>query len=316
MKKKILISALVGLALAFSGYWWLKREKSAEQVVAIVTTLSHPALEEVRQGFIAQLGSDIKFLDFNAEGSMQAANIIARQIAQNSQIIGILTIGTLAAQAVGKVEKKRPIVIAAVSDPKAIFPDLQTHKNMCGLTDSIDASYQIDMIISMLPDIKSISLLYSPHEANSAFVVKNLAEQAHLKNLKAELVGVYEPQQITSAALAACKKSDVVLIPLDNQLVAAMPSVIKATKNEPCPVITSNESPIHQGASISFGVDYKKSGQRAWEIMHDIIGEKKTPEEIGFINPEKLDIYINKRVVKEKNIKLNLVPGAHEISGE
>ncbi len=103
----MLISILAGLVLAAGTYyWWLSKEKPAKQIVAIVTTLSHPALEEVRKGFIADKTSDIEFLDFNAEGSMQSANLIARQIAQNSHIVGILAIGTLAAQSIGKVEKK------------------------------------------------------------------------------------------------------------------------------------------------------------------------------------------------------------------
>lgn len=304
------------MLIAGTYYWWASKNKPAQQVVAIVTTLSHPALLEVRKGFIAHKSSDIEIIDFNAEGSMQSANIIARQIAQNSQIVGVLAIGTLAAQSVAKVEKKRPIIIAAVSDPLAIFPDPKAYQNICGLTDSINAAYQIDAIISMLPDIKRISFLYSPHETNSASVIKNLTIQAALKNLQTELVGVYEPQQIASAAQSACQKSDVILVPLDNQLVAAIPSVIKATKNDPCPVITSNESPIHQGASIAFGVDYEKSGREAGLMMQEILAGTKMPQEIGFINPEKLEIYINNRVIHEKNIKLNKLPGTQEISGE
>ena len=187
----------------------------------------------MREGFIAHEASDIKFLDFNAEGSMQSANLVAQQIAQNPDIIGILAIGTLAAQSIGKVEKKRPIIIAAVSDPEAIFPD-PDQKNICGLSDNINASYQINTILSLLPDTKNIAFLYSPHEANSASAIKNLVREAALKNITTELVGVYEPQQIASAAHTACKKSNVVFIPLDNQLVAAMPAVIKATKDKNC----------------------------------------------------------------------------------
>ena len=50
--------------------------------------------------------------------------------------------------------------------------------------------------------------------------------------------------------------------------------------------------------------------------MDDIITKQKKPKDLGFINPEKVEIYINKRVIQEKNIKLNPVPGAHEVSGE
>lgn len=313
MKDKLLLILCSGLIIGIGSYLWLKSAKSQKSVIAIVTTLSHPALEQVRAGFIDN-PSDLAIIDFNAEGSMQSANIIAHQIAQDPKIIGILAIGTLAAQSILKVEKKRPIVIAAVSDPGAIIPEDQ--KNICGLTDSIDAGYQIDTIISMLPELKSISILYSPHEANSASMVKNLNTEAAKRNLRTELIGVYEPQQIANASLQACQKSDAVLIPLDNQLVASMPSVIKATKNKACPVISSNESPIHQGASIAFGVDYKKSGQKARLIMDTILSGKKTPQEIGFIIPDKLDIYINKKIIEEKNMKLNPMPNSHVLSGE
>ncbi len=58
---------------------------SPKKIIAIVTTLSHPALDMARAGFVqevkAQLGPEYEIKDFNAEGSMQSANLIARQIA-------------------------------------------------------------------------------------------------------------------------------------------------------------------------------------------------------------------------------------------
>ena len=306
--KKILLLTIVTGFLAFGLRWSLKEDKAAQPLVALVTTLSHPACEQIREGFLAHnQPSTLKFLDFNAEGSLQSAHLIAQQIAQNPHIIAILTIGTLAAQSIAQVEKKRPIIMAALSDPHALFPDLSDYKNICGLSDDIDAGFQLEVIASMLPTVKSISLLYSPHEINSSLAIKKLVHEAELKKLSVNLVGVYEPQQIAHAALRACKKSDAIVIPLDNQLVAAMPSVIKATKNQACPLITSNESPIHQGASIAFGVDYKNIGYKAREIMHDIIANNKTPQEIGFSKAEKPEIYVNNQALKEKNIKINLI---------
>lgn len=312
--KKIAVISVASLSILALYYAWM-REDDTRKSVAIVTTLSHPALDQVRKNFVLSLDHNVKIIEFNAEGNMQSANLIARTIAQNKNVVAVFTIGTLASLSVAKIEKNRPIVIAAMSDPEKILPH-DLYKNICGLSDTIDAAQQIDTILKMLPQTKTISLLYSPHEQNSSISVENLAHYAHKKNLVVSLVSVHETQQIANASLTACQKSDVVLIPLDNQLVAAMPAVIKATRDKPCIIITSNESPIHQGATIAFGVDYQKMGHDAAVLMMQILKHRKTPEEIGYRNPTNHDLYINEHVIQEKSIDLIRPASAHAIDGK
>lgn len=305
-------TTLIGLFIIFLGiitgiiYFSLKPTQP-KNIIAVVTTLSHPALDMARAGFVqeikAKFGSEYIIKDYNAEASMQSANLIARQIAQDTHVVGIFALGSLAAQTLSKAEKTRPIVIAAVSDPEAILSAQNT--NICGLTDSIDADYQINTILDLLPDTKIVSLLYSPHETNSASSVLKLEKSLIKHNLKAELVGVYEPQQIASASLRACQKGDVVLIPLDNQLAASMPSVIKATNQANCVVILSDKVLLHHGAAISFGVDYQKSGEEAAKLMIDILTNKQSPAQIKFVNPKEIGVFVNQKIISEKNIKLN-----------
>ena len=314
MSKKIIISLSLGAFSALVAYLWLKPEINKKPALAILTTLSHPALTAVSDAFKKQF-ENIDFLEYNAEGSAQSANLIAKQIAQNSRVLGVLAIGTLAAQSITKAEKRLPIVIAAVSDTEIITQD-KNNTNICGLTDSINASYQIEKIKNMFPELKKLAILYTPHEANSASMVKMLESQAREQNLDLEIIGVYETQQIASASLRACEKNDALLITLDNQLVASMPAVIKITKNKPCAVITSNESPIHQGASVAFGIDYYKSGEEAAKIMKEILVDKKNPQDMKFIHPQKLEIYVNNLVIKQKNIKFNLSDNMKIINGE
>lgn len=308
MKETTLISLFIIFLGIITGiiYFSLKPTQP-KNIIAVVTTLSHPALDMARAGFVqeikAKFGSEYIIKDYNAEASMQSANLIARQIAQDAHVVGIFALGSLAAQTLSKAEKTRPIVIAAVSDPEAILSAQNT--NICGLTDSIDADYQINTILDLLPDTKIVSLLYSPHETNSASSVLKLEESLIKHNLKAELVGVYEPQQIPSASLRACQKGDVVLVPLDNQLAASMPSVIKATNQANCVVILSDKVLLHHGAAISFGVDYQKSGEEAAKLMIDILTNKQSPAQIKFVNPKEIGVFVNQKIILEKNIKLN-----------
>jgi len=318
-KTPIILSLSVAFALALT-YVYLNGQKPAAKSLAIVTTLSHPALDHVRQGIKTALANgtlkDVALIDFNAEGNAQQANLIARKISKDQHILGIFAIGTLAAQAMAKVEKTRPIVIAAVSDPKVIIADTKAD-NICGLSDSIDANYQIDTVMKLLPHIKRLALLYSTNEANSISVIKQLSGAAAQRNLSVSMVGIHEPQQIMAASLDACQKNDAILIPLDNQLVASMPAVIKATRSLFCAVITTNESPIHQGASLAFGVDYQKSGQTAGRIMEEIVAGHTTTRESGFIDPSSVDIFVNDAVVKEKglDVDMNAAPNIVHVQG-
>lgn len=310
MNKKITILAAITLVIVSTSVFYFSRisTDSNKKIIAVLTTLSHPALAQVHEGIISvlkNLPDDFEIIEYNAEGSMQSANLIARQIANNDKIVGIFTIATLAAQTMAKLETTRPIVAVAISDAKAILRPDRSSQNICGVTDDIDADFQISTILDLLPQIKKIALLYSPSETNSSSVAQKLSVAAKNHDVALEFVGVFEPQQISNASMSACKKADAILIPLDNQLAAAMSVVIKATKHKPCPVIISDEILLHHGASIAFGVDYKKSGVRAGEMMLDIINNKKTAAQIGFINPNELGVYVNMSVVKEKNIVIN-----------
>lgn len=306
VKNKTLLYFIIFAGACAVLAYFLLRPGVDKKTIAVVTTLSHPALDMARAAFVKEIKAQLpeyEIKDFNAEGSLQSANLIARQIVQDANIVGIFALGSLAAQSLAKAEKERPIVIAAVSDPQAIMPDKNT--NICGLSDALDAEFQIATILDLLPQTERISLLYSPHETNSASVVKKLEARILAHNIKSEPIGVYEPQQVASASLKACQTGDVVLIPLDNQLAASMPAVIKATRSENCVVILSDKALIQHGAAIAFGVNYEKSGQDAALLMKNILSKQQSPALIGIINPKDIGVYGNKRVIEEKAIKLN-----------
>lgn len=283
------------------------RKKEQPKSIAIITTLSHGALSTVREGFIEEFRKterDIAVVDYNAEGNVQQATLIAGRVLETDNVVGILAIGTLAAQTIAKVERNVPIVIAAVSDSQSILSRPDPQDNVCGLTDGIDADFQIASIKKLLPHIKNVSLLYSPQEANATFMVNNLERAARISGLRASLVGVHEAQHIPLGARAACEKSDAVVITLDNLLVSAMPAVIKGTVGQSCAIIASNEEPIHQGATIAFGVDYRESGITAARIMARVLGNE-SPKDIGFIAPSMVDIFVNDQAINDKHIELN-----------
>jgi putative ABC transport system substrate-binding protein len=307
MKKiKLVVTILVSIiALIFLYFVALSKEKNNTAKVAIVLTMSHQALDEVRAGILAGLPAGLSVIDYNAQGSLQDAHLIAEQIHRRSDVIASFAIGSLALKSLSNKEKTRPLIFAAVSDPTAILGEtLPT--NVAGLSDAIDASYQLKTIMKLLPELKTLALLYSPQEQNSESAVAALKSAAKGLPLSIKLVGVHDSQSIAQASVTACQTADAVLIPLDNQLVSAMPLVIKSTKNEACPIISSNEAPLSQGAAMAFGLDYKASGQKAAEIAMRILNEKVSPSSFGIVQAANPSVFINIAVLKEKGIKLPL----------
>lgn len=317
MKKNIVIILSLVIIVSTLALW--RSVQPTKKSIAVVVTLSHPALESTHAGFVNALKGaspiDADLIYFNAEGNVAHANLIAQKIASDDNIIAAFAIGTLAAQTLVKAEKHKPIVFAAVFDPRVLGT---TSTNVCGLSDAIAASYQIDTIIKLVPHIKRWALLYTPSETNSISMIDNLARELDTRAFTYTRAGVHEMQQIVTASRAACEQADAVIIPLDNQLVASFPAVVKATRDLPCLIITSNESGIHQGASIAFGVDYRKSGEHAGRLMKAILARTTSPEQIGVINPDALDLFVNDHVMKEKNIILDetSVPTIIHIKGD
>src|SRR5262245_35239567 len=120
MKKLILGLTIIGLAVG--SVLWSYASKPNKKPIEEVNTLSHHRLNSVRTGFETtitnMMGDAISLAYYNAEGNVQQANLIAQKIASDKNIIAVLTIGSLATQTLAKAEKTRPIIFAAVSDPK------------------------------------------------------------------------------------------------------------------------------------------------------------------------------------------------------
>src|SRR5262249_48627479 len=144
-----------------------KSNNTAAYTIGILQTASHPALDAVRDGFIEELkqklGNSVAFVIQNAQGTVASAHTIAQQFHANTQYDAFFDIATPAAQALSAVEKEKPIIIAAVTDPYALGLVHPT-SNVCGVTDMIDIKAEIDMLTALIPTAQSVGILYTAGE--------------------------------------------------------------------------------------------------------------------------------------------------------
>jgi putative ABC transport system substrate-binding protein len=168
------------IAIVVIGAIMVKKSLTRNQInkrwtIGILQTASHPALDAARDGFMAtlqqKLGDDIGFVIRNGEGSIGAIHTIAQQFYARDDIQAIYAIATPAAQAITSIEKTKPVIIAAVT----VAPELGisfAEPNICGVSDMINVRAEIEAMCDLLPNIKTVGIVFSTAEVNSVAVSK------------------------------------------------------------------------------------------------------------------------------------------------
>ena len=246
MKK--LIIGMTTVALCVTAYVVMQRnarqESHAMYTVGILQTASHPALDAVLDGFKAELKElmgdmTVDFVVQNAQGSVSSAHTIAQQFHGSQKYDLFFTIATPAAQAMHAVEKERPIIIAAVTDPNAlglVYPE----SNVCGVTDMIDVPAEVTMLTKLVPSAKNIGLLYTTGETNSLAAVEIMKAELLQHGLTPIDFAVSGEQDMQAVVELACRKSDLILAPTDNVVASTISLITMITNKNKKPLIVSD----------------------------------------------------------------------------
>lgn len=273
--------------------------KAPVKNVSIVITqyTSHAALDAVRDGAMDRIKDCTKgkfHVVFNLSNASSNL-LVARQIAQkhaSQEPDVIIAISTLSAQSVlSAVRGRIPLIFGAITDPKAAQI---IGKNITGVTDKPPFKDQILFIKNLLPNLKSLAILYNPGEDNSRSALTELT--AILQDLDITLiaVAVTKSTDIPQAVSKATEKAQAIFIANDNLIASSFESLIKVTNAKKIPVFTSDIMLVERGAVGMRGIDYYSIGQQtglqACQILEGI-----ALENIPVTHPNTLKLYLNQQ---------------------
>ena len=303
MKKIVVGLVVVGVCV---GLLFMIQNKKTQHTtlysVGILQTASHPALDAVVQGFQEELksllGDDVSCIVKNAEGSIISAQTIAQQFARDDQFDLFFTIATPAVQAMYAVEKERPIVFAAVTDPKALGLT-NTGTNVCGVTDMIDVSAEVAMLKALVPNAKTVGLLYTTGETNSLVLVELMKKELTAAGLTSTDFAVSGESDMQAVVELACRKSDLLLAPTDNTIASTIALVSMLAKNNKKPLIVSDNMLVSSGALAAQGVDYKESGVQAAQQAEKLLKGLAIVADLSIEQAKSEKIFINESVLKQ-----------------
>jgi len=260
--------------------------------------VSHPALQAVQDGFeevLKEQGINYTMISENAQGDNSNAITIANSFASNSKIDLILAISTPIALSMASVEKDRPILFSAVTDPVAagLVPSWdQAGANITGTSDLNPGAKPVSLVQEAMPNVRTIGVLYSSSEPNSLAQVAAFQTEADSLGVTLKTQAVTAASEI-SVGLEALAGVDAILIPTDNTVVASIASVIGFGQEHQIPVFCADTSTVALGTVATRGLSYHDLGRATGEMAVQILRDGVS---ISTIKPQattSTELYVN-----------------------
>ncbi|MBY8110457.1 ABC transporter substrate-binding protein [Vibrio fluvialis] len=270
--------------------------------VAVSQIVEHPALDAARQGLLDGLkakgyeeGKNLEFDFKTAQGNPAIAVQIARQfVGENPDVL--VGIATPTAQALVAATKSIPVVFTAVTDPvgaKLVKKMEQPGKNVTGLSDLSPVEQHVELIKELMPNVKSIGVVYNPGEANAVSLMELLKVAAKKNGVQLVEATALKSADVQSATQAIAAKSDIIYALIDNTVASAIEGMIVAANQAKTPVFGAATSYVERGAVASLGFDYYQIGVQTADYVAAIL-EGANPGTLDVKVAKGSDLVINK----------------------
>ncbi|MBR2503566.1 MAG: ABC transporter substrate-binding protein [Oscillospiraceae bacterium] len=257
-------------------------ETSETLRIGILQLIEHNALDSAREGFVQALADnglkdgETIVLDYqNAQGDPSNLSTMSQRFVNNDSDL-VLTIATGAAQSMASNTTEIPILFTAVTDPVdagLVASNDAPGGNVSGTNDMSPIAQQIDLMLQLKPETKTVGLLYNSSEDNSILqidIVKGVLEEKGIAWVEQTVTNSSDVQQ---AAQSVVPKVDAVYLPTDNVIASAMPIVAQVANEAKVPVICGEENMVTGGGLATLGLNYYNLGYQTGEMAVRILLE-------------------------------------------
>jgi putative ABC transport system substrate-binding protein len=324
MKK--LLSVVLVAALVMSTMVGCGKKEDGKVTIGIGQFAEHGSLDNCREGFIAGLaeggyveGENLEVLIENAQADGGTAGQIANNFV-SKKVDLICAIATPMAQSAFGVAKDTdiPVIFTAVTDPVAAElakEDKTPNGNTTGTSDKLPVEKQLEMIRAILPEAKTIGIMYSTSEVNSISAIEEY--KAAAANYGFEIIesGISTTADIPLAADNLLAKVDCLNNLTDNTVVSSLPVILDKAAEKNIPVFGSEVEQVKIGCLATVGLDYFDLGVQTGKMAAQVLSGEKKASEINFEIIEEASFYGNTAVAENLGVTLpdDLVSSAKEM---
>ncbi len=291
-------------------------KNTAEYTIGISQFAEHPSLDNCREGFLAGLaeegiveGENLKVLYDNAQSDTSITSSIASSyISQNVDMIAAIATPSAAAAFNAAKDTDIPVIYTAISDPAEAGladEDGNSTGNITGSSDRLPVKEQLQMIRKIMPDAKTIGIIYTTSEANSVSTIKTYKELAGDYDFTIVETGINTIADVDLAASDIASKVDCICNLTDNTVVQALQTVLDKASSAGIPVFGSEIEQVKNGCLASMGIDYYELGKETGIMAASILRGEAEAENTPFIEASSASLYVNNAVAKNLGITID-----------
>ncbi len=269
MKRLIGTIAVLFLFLIFAFFRSTDQaKKNQTPTVGILQLTSHPALDEIHRGIIAAL---------KEEGFISGKNIkIDFQNAENDQ-------SNLGA--------------GLVKDLK------HPGGNITGVQHKEPIALQLQLIKTIMPELKTIGVLHTSSDDSSAAEVKEFSQLAQKTGIKVKEYTITSTNDIQQVSATMASNVQAIYIPNDNTVASGFQTVLKNANQNKIPIFPSTSEMTRQGGLATVSVSQYELGKMTGKMTAAIL-KGKDPADMAIEYPTKGTTYLNQKQAQQLWIDL------------
>jgi putative ABC transport system substrate-binding protein len=295
--------------------------------VCISQIATHPDLDNNRQGIIDAMAEmsyvedeNVEFVVDIAEGDMTTqASIADYFVSLNPDIIQAITTPTAQTIVAAAEGTDIPIIFSSVTDPveAGLVPSwTQAAANVTGVSDWFEMPPQIDLILSVMPDVETLGIAYNAGETNAAVQAEEFKATCADYGIDVVEATAATTADVYAAGMSLVGRCDAIWIPTCNTVGGVgIESIIQVGEENQLPVFGSALGMIETGLVGGCSVDYYWVGQQAGymaarvldgEAIADIPPIKAAVSTIVYpAAAERMGITISQEVIYDADIVLH-----------
>ena len=316
----VLMAAGMTLSLAACGSSSDSTDKSADNgsdsgktyKIGILQQLEHAALDEATKGFedacTEKFGEgNVKFDLQNGQGEQANCATIANNfVADNVDLI--LANATTALQCASAATSDIPILGTSVTD-YATALDISdwtgtTGMNISGTSDLAPIDEQEAMLKELIPDAKTVGLLYCSAEPNSQYQVDTVKDALEKLGYTCEDYAFSDSNDLSSVVTTAANDSDVIYAPTDNTVASNTEIINNICLPAKVPVIAGEEGICQACGVATLSISYYDLGYKTGEMAVSILQDGKDISKMPIEYAPKFTKEYNKDICDELGIKI------------
>lgn len=275
--------------------------------IAVTMIVEVPQLLDVKRGLLEELarlgyreGQNLAVDYSHAAGSFPTQQQIAKKIVGDRPDV-IVPITTPSAISVVQAAKdaRIPVVFSTVTDPlrAKVVPKLDNPGGrVTGVSDMAPIELHLKLMKELVPDAKRLGVLMNPSLPNTQTYLEELKKLAPRFGLTIVESPAPMTTNVQAAALNLVGKADMVYIPNDTTVYAALEAAVKVAIENDLPLFCGETRSVERGCAASISFDYYDVGVATAQMVKRVLDGA---------DPGKIDVNVLKDTYKNFQLWVN-----------